>query len=72
MRIESVSKSPIYNHFGGYIHGASTIRAYCFQSRNFELIDQNNQGKKIFKLFLRFLSKLLWLDYCLPVARCSS
>ena len=47
-RIESVSKSPIYSHFGESINGAITIRAYNherrFMNRNTELIDANSQA----------------------------
>lgn len=32
-RLESVSRSPIYSHFGETVTGATTIRAYQVQDR---------------------------------------
>lgn len=39
-RLESVSRSPIYSHFGETVNGVTTIRAYNLQ-KNF--IDENEQ-----------------------------
>lgn len=36
-RLESVSRSPIYSHFGESITGAPTIRAYNVQQRYFRM-----------------------------------
>lgn len=33
MRLESVSRSPIYSHFGETVTGVSTIRAYSVQEK---------------------------------------
>ncbi|KAL9964380.1 hypothetical protein ACROYT_G028012 [Oculina patagonica] len=44
-RIESISRSPIYNHFFETMNGVSTIRAYSQQQRfiqeNFSKVDEN-------------------------------
>ena len=44
-RIESVSRSPIYNHFFETMNGVSTIRAYGqpqrFVQENFSKVDEN-------------------------------
>lgn len=44
-RLESISKSPIYNHFGETLNGVSTIRAYNVRQRfineSNDRVDQN-------------------------------
>lgn len=44
-RIESVSRSPIYNNFLETINGTSTIRAFAQQQRfiqgNYAIVDEN-------------------------------
>lgn len=46
-RIDSISKSPIYQHFGETLSGVSTIRAYGvgnrFISDSFSKVDNNNR-----------------------------
>ncbi|KAJ2793881.1 hypothetical protein H4R20_006403 [Coemansia guatemalensis] len=48
-RFESVTKSPIYTHFGETLNGVSTIRAYGHEKRfieaNYNKIDDNAQPK---------------------------
>ena len=47
-RLESVSKSPIYSHFGESLNGASVIRAYglqdLFVQESMKRVDQNNKA----------------------------
>ncbi|XP_037958175.1 multidrug resistance-associated protein 1 isoform X4 [Teleopsis dalmanni] len=49
MRLESVSRSPIYSHFGETVTGVSTIRAYSVQNRFIDesdgKVDQNQVCK---------------------------
>ena len=46
-RLTSITKSPIFTHFGETLNGASTIRAYAMQAQmraeSEELIDQNGR-----------------------------
>jgi ABC-type multidrug transport system fused ATPase/permease subunit len=46
-RIESIMRSPLYQHFGETISGIPTIRAYCDERRfvrdNLKLIDNHNR-----------------------------
>lgn len=46
-RLDSISKSPIYQHFGETLSGVSTIRAYGVSDRfvrdNLEKVDNNNR-----------------------------
>ncbi|XP_065643860.1 multidrug resistance-associated protein 1 isoform X7 [Hydra vulgaris] len=62
-RIESVRRSPIYNHFFESINGVSTIRAYClndeFISENESKIDFNQEAN------FQILCSNRWLELLL-------
>ena len=47
-RLESVSKSPIYSHFGETLNGVATIRAFNLQEvfikKSMDLVDDNQKA----------------------------
>ncbi|XP_037884208.1 multidrug resistance-associated protein 1 isoform X2 [Glossina fuscipes] len=49
MRLESVSRSPIYSHFGETITGVSTIRAYAVQDRFIDESDNKVDKNQVCK-----------------------
>ncbi|KAM8717861.1 hypothetical protein ACLKA7_004543 [Drosophila subpalustris] len=49
MRLESVSRSPIYSHFGETVTGVSTIRAYTVQDRFIEESDSKVDKNQVCK-----------------------
>ncbi|XP_013102325.2 multidrug resistance-associated protein 1 isoform X3 [Stomoxys calcitrans] len=49
MRLESVSRSPIYSHFGETVTGVSTIRAYSVQDRFIDESDNKVDKNQICK-----------------------
>ncbi|EDW71288.2 multidrug resistance-associated protein 1 isoform X13 [Drosophila virilis] len=49
MRLESVSRSPIYSHFGETVTGVSTIRAYTVQDRFIEESDNKVDKNQVCK-----------------------
>ncbi|KAM7353891.1 multidrug-Resistance like Protein 1 isoform 2-T2 [Cochliomyia hominivorax] len=49
MRLESVSRSPIYSHFGETVTGVSTIRAYSVQDRFIEESDTKVDKNQVCK-----------------------
>ncbi|XP_064537333.1 multidrug resistance-associated protein 1 isoform X2 [Drosophila montana] len=49
MRLESVSRSPIYSHFGETVTGASTIRAYTVQDRFIDESDNKVDKNQVCK-----------------------
>ncbi|KAI1316226.1 hypothetical protein EDD11_010273 [Mortierella claussenii] len=59
-RIESITKSPIFSHFGESLSGVATIRAYGqekrFQHENLELLDEHNRPFFYFWVCNRWLS----------------
>ena len=46
-RLESVSRSPIYSHFGETLNGASTIRAFELQNKFILLSDAKVDGNQV-------------------------
>ncbi|XP_030238826.1 multidrug resistance-associated protein 1 isoform X11 [Drosophila navojoa] len=49
MRLESVSRSPIYSHFGETVTGVSTIRAYTVEERFIEESDSKVDKNQVCK-----------------------
>ncbi|XP_060645841.1 multidrug resistance-associated protein 1 isoform X12 [Drosophila nasuta] len=49
MRLESVSRSPIYSHFGETVTGVSTIRAYTVEDRFIEESDNKVDKNQVCK-----------------------
>ncbi|XP_023165481.2 multidrug resistance-associated protein 1 isoform X10 [Drosophila hydei] len=49
MRLESVSRSPIYSHFGETVTGVSTIRAYAVEERFIEESDEKVDKNQVCK-----------------------
>ncbi|XP_073826057.1 multidrug-Resistance like Protein 1 isoform X6 [Musca autumnalis] len=49
MRLESVSRSPIYSHFGETVTGVSTIRAYAVQDRFIDESDNKVDKNQVCK-----------------------
>ncbi|KAH8293076.1 hypothetical protein KR044_000492 [Drosophila immigrans] len=49
MRLESVSRSPIYSHFGETVTGVSTIRAYTVEDRFIEESDHKVDKNQVCK-----------------------
>ncbi|XP_075152488.1 multidrug-Resistance like Protein 1 isoform X4 [Haematobia irritans] len=49
MRLESVSRSPIYSHFGETVTGVSTIRAYSVQDRFIDESDNKVDKNQVCK-----------------------
>ncbi|CAG7831109.1 unnamed protein product [Allacma fusca] len=64
-RLESVSRSPIYSHFGETLTGASTIRAYSMQDRfiheSESKVDHNQISYYPSIVSNRWLATLNWL-----------
>lgn len=65
-RLESVTKSPIYSHFGETLHGVNTIRAFGAQDRFFaesiKLVDKNQSCLYPNLVFRRWLA--IRLEFC--------
>jgi ABC-type multidrug transport system fused ATPase/permease subunit len=46
-RLESVSRSPVYSHFGETLSGASTIRAFGLQNRFIRISDAKVDANQV-------------------------
>ena len=81
-RLESVSKSPIFSHFGETLSGVSTIRAYGAQERFIGLMQKhinenlifffpnNVTNRLVLKLTKIYLKSLIFIN--LKVAGCQT